>query len=131
MNATKRILLIDDEEQLCRLMKLNLERDGSYEVETAFSGSEGIEKATATPFDLVITDFRMPGMSGQEVINGLKAITPPAPVVICSVYHDDPETVTDRIRTQVDGVISKPIDHVQLHQTIREALAKGSRGSTA
>ena len=122
-----RILLIDDEVELCRMMKLNLERGGAYEVVTAFSGEEGLERVRAERFDVVITDFRMPGMNGKEVLEALKALNPRLPVILSSVYHDDPNVITRATDRQADGMISKPIDHVQLEATIQEVLSR-SRG---
>ena len=108
--ARKTILLIDDERDLCMVMKLNLERTGYYAVETAYSGPEGLEKAKKNAFDLVITDFQMPGMDGAAVLQGLKAMRPRAPVVLCSVYHDDVTRITGALQQEADGLISKPID---------------------
>ena len=125
--AKIRILLIDDEVNLCRMMKLNLERSGAYEVSTAFSGAEGLEKAKAEPFDLVITDFRMPGMNGKEVLEALKAFNPKLPVILSSVYHDDPTVITRATDHEADGLISKPIDHTKMEAVIQEVLSR-SRG---
>jgi CheY-like chemotaxis protein len=124
----KKILLIDDERDLCRVMRLNLERSGPYDVETASSGPEGLKKAAETEFDLVITDFHMPGMDGGAVLHALKAARPRAPVVLCSVYHDDITRLTDALQQEADGLIGKPIDHEQLQRTIQSALAKATDG---
>lgn len=123
--AKARILLIDDEVNLCRMMKLNLERTGDYDVTTAFSGEEGVAKATSEPFDVVITDFQMPGMNGGEVVQAIKAAKPKLPVILSSVYHDDPNTISPSTDRRADGLISKPIDHVQLLQVIKDVLARG------
>lgn len=119
-----KILLIDDEPDLCQVTKFNLERNGLYEVTTAHTGREGLAKAQAAVFDLVITDFKMPGLDGRDVLTVLKTIHPHIPVVLFSVYHDDPETVTPDLARQTDGIISKPIDHQQLCRTIEQALAR-------
>lgn len=123
----KKILLIDDEADLCYLMKMNLEFDGLYDVETATSGEDGVKKALANNFDLIITDFRMPGMSGKEVVDRLKEQRPAYPIIIFSIYHDDSITITRDLRNKVDGIISKPIDHSQLTKTIIDALAISRR----
>jgi CheY-like chemotaxis protein len=124
----KKILLIDDEPDLCRVIKLNLERSGDYEVTTASSGPEGLEKVKVTEFDLVITDFNMPGMDGAAVLHALKAIKPNAPVVLCSVYHDDPTRITRALQQTADGLIGKPIDHERLRATIQHTLSKSEAG---
>ncbi|MDD5561649.1 MAG: response regulator [Candidatus Omnitrophica bacterium] len=123
----KKILVIDDEKNLCILLKSNLENTGEYAVTTAYSGEEGLKKAKETDFDLVITDFKMPGLNGREVLNALKEIKPYSPVVLCSVYHDDPSTVTALDIAKADGIIMKPFEHNQLYKTIKEILAGSSK----
>ena len=125
--AKIRILLIDDEVHLCRMIKLNLERSGGYEIVTAFSGEEGVAKAKEELFDVVITDFRMPGMNGKEVLEALKAFNPKLPVILSSVYHDDPTVITQATDREADGLISKPIDHAKMEAVIQEVLSR-SRG---
>ncbi|MDD5691458.1 MAG: response regulator [Candidatus Omnitrophica bacterium] len=121
--AKKRILIIDDEKNLCILLKSNLESTGEYDVYTAYSGEEGLKKAKETGFDLVITDFKMPGLNGRQVLNALKDMRPNSPVVLCSVYHDDPSTVTALDIAKADGIITKPFEHKQLYSTIKKILA--------
>ena len=120
--AKKRILLIDDEADLLRVTQMNLERSGDFVVTTAATGEEGVALARQAAFDLVITDFKMPGMDGGEVVAALKALQPRPPVVLFSVYHDDTATVTPEILNSVDGLISKPLDHGQLLATVRKLL---------
>jgi len=103
--------------------ELNLEATGEYEVVTAYSGEEGLTKAKEVDFDLLITDCKMPGIDGKEVLNDLKEIKPHSPVVIFSIYHNDNSTVTSEIKNKADGIISKPIDHEQFHKIIRDVLA--------
>lgn len=119
----KKILLIDDEVSLLKFTKRNLEMTGDYEVTTAGSGTEGLEKAQAEAFDLVITDYKMPGLDGKSVIKALKSMNPDAPVVLFSIYYDD-EKLDPEVRHAADGLISKPIDRVQLYQVVKDALAK-------
>jgi len=63
----KKILVIDDEPAIAQLIKINLEADG-YEVDTALDGMEGIEKAKASPPDVITLDVLMPGMNGFQVM---------------------------------------------------------------
>ena len=126
MKSKKRILVIDDEEKLCRIIQRRLELSGEYEVVVTFSGVEGLEAASKQSFDLVITDVKMPGMEGSEVIKTLKAKQPKLPVVLFSVYHDDITIVTPELRNLVDGLLAKPIDHDKLQTTIAAALASSA-----
>jgi CheY-like chemotaxis protein len=122
--AKKKILIIDDEEDICEMMKLNLETTGEFEVTTVYSGEKGIETAKEVNFDLIITDFYMPGMDGGEVLNTVKEVNPDLPVLIFSIYHDDESTLAHSIKDKADGIISKPIEHNQLYSEIKKALAK-------
>lgn len=123
----KKILVIDDEKNLCTLLKSNLENTGEYEVATAYSGEEGLRKAKETDYDLVITDFKMPGLNGRQVLNALKDMRPNSPVVLCSVYHDDPSTVTALDIAKADGIITKPFEHKQLYNTIKKILTNSNK----
>lgn len=123
-DGKKKILLIDDEADLCTLVKINLEFDSNYEVEVAYSGEEGVRKAMESEYDLVITDFKMPGMNGEEVVKRLKEMKVPPPIIIFSIYHDDSSTINKKTRERVDGMISKPIDHELLNKIIVKIFNK-------
>ena len=120
----KKILIIDDEEDICEMMKLNLETTGEFEVTTAYTGEKGVESIKSGNFDLIITDFYMPGMDGGEVLEEVKRLKPDLPVLIFSIYHDDESTLTGSIKEKADGIISKPIEHNQLYSEIKKALNK-------
>ena len=120
------ILLIDDEEDVCYLTKLNLESTGRYEVDTARNGEEGLAKALTTTYDLIITDYKMPGVDGKEVLKTLKQHAR-IPVVLFSIYYDDPLFRNDDVLKSADGVISKPISKDDLITIIERTLAKGTQ----
>lgn len=127
MMAKKKILVIDDEKNLCTLIKSNLEHSGEYEVTTACSGQEGLIKAKDIDFDLVITDFKMPGMNGREVLDILKETKPNLPIVFFSVYLDDTTTIRALDLAKVDGIITKPFETEQLYKTIKDVLDKSEK----
>jgi CheY-like chemotaxis protein len=120
----KKILIIDDEKDLCDLMKLNIEAKGEFDVVVAYSGEEGIEKIQKLDFDAVITDFSMPGMNGEEVVNLAKKIKPKLPILLFSIYHDDDSMLTKDIKSKADGLVHKPIDQEQLYSAIHAVLTK-------
>jgi len=70
-NTKKKILLIDDEEDFCFFVKLNLEKTGKYEVLTTTSGSRGIIMASKEQPDLILLDIIMPEISGGQVAEQL------------------------------------------------------------
>ncbi len=69
--AKKTVLIIDDEEDFCYFVKLNLEETGQYEVVTATSGAEGIKKAINYQPDMILLDIIMPNMTGTQVAEEL------------------------------------------------------------
>ena len=118
------ILFIDDDQALAQLGKQMLERLG-YEVISKTSGIEGLEAFIAQPdkFDLVITDFAMPNMTGLELAKKLLAIRPGIPIVLCSGYSD---RVT-REDTEAAGIrefVTKPIVIRQIGEVVRRVLGQ-------
>ncbi len=83
----KKILLVDDEEGIQMLYREELEDDG-YEVISAYTGEEGLEKIKAEAPDLVILDIQMPGMNGIETLRQMKMSNPELPVILSSAYNE-------------------------------------------
>lgn len=63
----KKILMVDDEKDFCHFVKLNLEKSGKYQVDTAFNGADGIAEAVRKKPDLILLDVVMQDMDGGEV----------------------------------------------------------------
>ncbi|MDP2839050.1 MAG: response regulator, partial [Syntrophales bacterium] len=68
----KTILIIDDEEDFCHFVKLNLEQTGNFEVLTAYNGADGISMAKRYQPDLILLDIIMPTMTGTQVAESLR-----------------------------------------------------------
>lgn len=83
----KRILIIDDDMDMCRLLSHFLQRKG-FETEAAHSGAKGLEKFGEGNFDLVLCDFRLGDMDGKEVLQKIKKQDPRAVVIIITGYSD-------------------------------------------
>ena len=81
----RRILVVDDEENLRLVLRTLLRRSG-YEVETASTGEEALEKVEAFGPDVVITDVRMPKMTGLDLLSALRAKQSLATVIVMSAY---------------------------------------------
>lgn len=114
----RRILVVDDEPLICDAVKMMLDFDG-HVVETAGNGKEALAKLEKSKFDLVITDFEMPGMKGDELAAAIKGRTPNQPVVMITAYAEMLQASGNPL-TGVDFVISKPF----LLENLREAIAK-------
>ena len=117
----RRILVVDDEPLVCDAVKMMLDFDGHL-VQTANNGKEALAIFAAGQFDLVITDFEMPVMKGDELAAAIKARAPKQPVVMITAYAELLQSSGNRL-TGVDFVISKPF----LLENLREAIARVTR----
>ena len=113
----KRILVVDDEPFVCDAVKMMLSFDGHH-VQTANSGREALEVFSRDRFDLVITDFAMPSMKGDELAAAIKTKVPGQPVIMITAYAEMLQS-SDNPLSGVDRMISKPF----LLDDLREAIA--------
>ena len=118
----KKILVVDDEKHMARLLQLNLQREG-YEVVTAFDGAEGLEKARTENPDLVLLDITMPKMDGFEVLSALKEheATSGTPVVILTARSKDAD-VFKGYESGADAYLTKPLHPNELTAVIKKML---------
>lgn len=108
-------LVIDDERAVAKLLNMVLSRSG-FDVELAYNGREGIEKFNHTDFDVVITDLRMPGIGGKEILRHIQSSgRPRTPVVAIS------GTPWDAYPTAFNAVLSKPFSIHDMLDTVRQA----------
>ncbi len=112
MKANNRILIVDDEAGLRTSLAANLELEG-YQVVEAGDGARALELVREAPFDLVITDVRMPGMSGVDAFREIRKIRPGIPVVLMTAFALE-ELLADALGEGVYAVLPKPfaVDHV-------------------
>lgn len=110
----ERILLVEDEEKLARMVELELQYEG-YEVDKAFDGSAGLEKALSGRFDLVLLDVMLPGMSGMEVLRRLRRESQ-VPVIML--------TARDAVMDKVSGLDLGANDYITKPFAIEELLAR-------
>ncbi len=113
-----RILVVDDQPILCQFVCQHLQ-DDLHTVETAFSGSEALEKFHAGHFDLVITDHVMSEMTGEQLAIGIKETSPHTPVILLTGYGGE-VTPGKQYSEAIDLVLAKPLSRIAL----RQALAK-------
>ncbi len=127
--STPRLLLVDDDEAACTLLAEVLERE-SYSVVRALSGAEALERVDRDgPFDAVLTDLRMPGSSGLELLRDLRARDANAIVFVLTAFGDA-AAAGEAIRAGAHDFISKPYDLGQLRVTIGRALARSKLASS-
>ena len=115
-----KILIIDDERAIRNTLKEILEFE-NYTVDVAENGREGLEMASATNYDLIFSDIKMPEMDGIEVLGALREAEVESPVVMIS-GHGNIETAVDCIKRGATDFIEKPIDLNRLLITTKNAL---------
>ena len=117
----EKILLVEDEEKLARMVELELRYEG-YEVEKAFDGRTGLDLALSGQFDLVLLDIMLPALSGMEVLRRLRRESQ-MPVIMLTAR----DTVVDKVSgldMGADDYITKPFAIEELLARIRAALRK-------
>jgi two-component system, NtrC family, response regulator AtoC len=119
---TKTILIVDDEPSMRMALLESLESCG-YNVETSASGADALTKFQEGRFELVITDMRMPGMGGMEVLQGIKKISSQTPVVVITAYG----TVNTAVEAMKEGAadfIMKPFPVDHLESIVKKVMTK-------
>ena len=118
--SPRNILVVDDEPYVCDALKMLLSLDG-HRVVTAGSGPEALELYGKEPFDLVITDYSMPAMKGDELSVAIKVLNPGQRIVMITAYVEALTSAGGR-PNGVDVLVSKPFQLDQIRQAISEAL---------
>ncbi len=121
--SSKRILLVDDDPDLLRLLGMRLTSAG-YELATADSGAAALSKVASFRPHVVVTDLRMEGMDGLALFDALHAQHSTLPVIILTAHGTIGDAVTATKRG-VFGFITKPVDKAELTELIEEALRIG------
>ncbi|MBN1848305.1 MAG: response regulator [Deltaproteobacteria bacterium] len=118
----EKILLIDDEEAILRVLARSLRSDG-YEVITAKSGDEGIQTFIRESPQIVLTDIKMPGMDGLEVLKRIKDIQSEAEVIIIT-GHGDIDSAIESLQYGASDFVNKPVRDKALAIALERARKK-------
>jgi DNA-binding NtrC family response regulator len=119
-----RLLIVDDEAVIRDGLKRVLEGE-SFVVETCSSGFSAIEIMQQREFDLIITDLKMPGMSGIEVLKSVRTLQPHIPVILITGYASI-DTAVEAIKNGASDYISKPFTPDILLEKVQNALSQRS-----
>lgn len=124
--ARNKILVIDDEESLCRFLKLNLEGTGSYEVRVELKAANAFKAAMAFVPDLIILDYMMPEMDGGDVAMQLKnhPTTSKIPVIFLTAIATKSDSQGQRNLIAGRCVMAKPVDMDELIANIEWSIKK-------
>lgn len=114
------LLIIDDEKNIREGLAANFEME-DYNVKTASNGADGLKLIEKGDIDLVITDLRMPGISGEQVLAKVTAETPGIPVIILT-GHGSIDSAVDAMRHGAYDFLTKPLNLDQLGMIVKRAL---------
>ncbi|MDD3801135.1 MAG: sigma-54-dependent transcriptional regulator [Desulfuromonas sp.] len=115
-----RILVVDDEAVIREALRRILQSDG-YQVDPVASGHAALERIQQEQYSVVISDLKMPGMSGMEVLKSIRILQPNVPVIIITGYATV-ETAVDAIKNGAFDYLSKPFTPDQVRALIRKAV---------
>jgi DNA-binding NtrC family response regulator len=118
--APGRILLVDDQPELRRLFRRNLSKIG-HDVVEAWNGRAAIELARQGGFDMVISDVRMPDLSGIELLKALYELDPDLPVVLVS-GSNDPQTANEAVDYGAFAYLMKPVPFESMRENAARAI---------
>jgi DNA-binding NtrC family response regulator len=119
--ARNKVLVVDDEKNQREIYMLILE-DAGYDVTTAQSGEHALRLARENKFDLVLTDYKMTGMDGVQLVAELTDVDPSI-IVVMMTAHGTVESVKHAMRAGVYDYLEKPVDREQLLKVVETALA--------
>ncbi|MBN2144423.1 MAG: sigma-54-dependent Fis family transcriptional regulator [Candidatus Aureabacteria bacterium] len=119
------ILVVDDEE-IMRNFLSDMLRDEGYEVQAVASGEEGINLLQKSDFDLVVTDLKMPGFSGIDVLKAVKQQNSNTYVIMITGYASV-ETAVESMKLGAVDYITKPFEMDQIKNVIRVTLEKAKK----
>jgi len=123
----KRILIIDDDMDMCALLSRFLQRNG-FETDAAHTGHKGIAKFNEQKFDIVLCDFRLGDKDGRDVLQEIKAVNPQTIVIIITGYSDI-KTAVDVIKLGAFDYITKPLIPDEVLNVISKAVQSGAQNN--
>ena len=118
-----RILVVDDDESLRRVMQMQLEEAG-YEVLVACQGADGLNLIEDITPDLVITDLKMPGISGLDLLRKLREAYPETTVIMITAFGTV-STAVEAMKAGAYDYITKPVDYEQFILVVNRAMERG------
>lgn len=124
----QRILLIDDDQDICVLLSKFLEKKG-FEVYTANSGEAAVKLLRSQNVDLALCDYRLPDTNGIEMLRRIKVLQPNAAVIIITGYSDV-RTAVQTFKYGAADYVTKPLYPDEILVTIQEAIAKNRKDQT-
>jgi two-component system response regulator AtoC len=119
----QRILIVDDEVRMLRVLEIMLQKMG-HDIACASNGMEALQSLQESPVDMVISDLRMPGMDGTELLSQLRAQGNNVPFIIMTA-HGTIQSAVESMKLGACDYILRPFDIEALELTISRTLATG------
>ncbi|WP_205508433.1 response regulator transcription factor [Longitalea arenae] len=125
MNNKPSILLVEDEENLHEALKLNLELEG-YEITSAFTGSEALQKIHSEYFDLIILDVMLPDVDGISITETIRVQNNQVPILILSAKNTSSDRVLG-LKKGADDYLTKPFNLEELLLRVQKLIEKNKK----
>lgn len=122
-----RVLIVEDEKDLAGLLSLNLEQEG-FDVRMVHDGRDALAMVQSWVPDLVILDLMLPGISGFDVLRGIRAHTTDLPVLILSARGEEQDKIRG-FRLDADQYVTKPFGLMELLERVHALLRRRTRAS--
>jgi DNA-binding response OmpR family regulator len=120
-NSTTHILIVEDDEEMRSLLKEFLEEEG-FETECASNGSDALREIVKKPFDLIVTDIEMPGLTGLDILPEMKKLRPEVSIIVMTSFANE-EVHRRSLEKGASGYLEKPIHIKKLKALIHEMLS--------
>ncbi|GBE06610.1 MAG TPA: response regulator [Nitrospirae bacterium] len=117
-----RIMVIDDEKVVGDMARMTLEQEG-YTVETFLSAEPALERLKEEKFNVVVTDYKMKGIDGMEVLRIVKELYPETVVIMITAFANL-DAAIEALRSDVHDFFPKPVKIKELKASIKRALSK-------
>ncbi|MCU0638731.1 MAG: sigma-54 dependent transcriptional regulator [Candidatus Krumholzibacteria bacterium] len=119
--AGEKILIADDEKSMCQYLSIMLKKEG-YFVKTVHNGQKAVQEAQSSNYDVVITDIRMEGMDGIEVLGAIKETDPALPVIIMTAYASQKTAIEALNKGAFYYLIKRAAKNEEIKMVVRNAL---------
>ena len=120
MDNQVRLLVVDDEPKICHLIEELLKLEG-YRVDVSFSGMEALQMIKKNEYQMLLTDLKMPGIDGLELIKKAKKECPEIRTIMVTGYATVSNAV-ESLRHGIDDYITKPFNIFELQKAVKETL---------
>jgi DNA-binding response OmpR family regulator len=121
INPIVRILIVEDDEEMGSLLRDFVEEEG-FEADTVMNGYEAFRKLVKEPFDLIITDIRMPGLTGLDILPRIRKLQPGIPIVVITAFGSQ-EVHQKALERGAMAYLEKPIHFHRLRELIYQMVS--------